>query len=339
MSYTWAKNSLPDPLRRRLRVARQIGGKAGTHPGFAVSTMPLLGELIAAAAPPKGPPVLVASLPRGGSSWIGRILGSSDDSLYLREPVTQTYLEHMDRRQSPFFEWDMCMDPRIYRRLAARAFRGIPRFEAGIVPFPEQWALGSRSSKRIVVKEVNPLAARWLWERYRPKIVLLVRHPVPVSRSFGSLGWTTRDQFTTRFLPENLARFGAMAPLPRSGSIWEQGGAFQAIVQNLVAESLAGIDHVVARYEDVCRNPIAEFERIFAFCELPFSPTVRAEIERSSRKQGDYVPGQFDTARNSSAMSDRWKTEVEPENIERVRASYLAYDPVFYTSEEDWQTR
>jgi hypothetical protein len=336
MSLTWAKNSLPTPLRRYLRTARQAGGKARQHPGFVLSTMPLIGELVAAARPARHPPVLVASLPRSGSSWIGRILGSSEDSLYLREPMTQGYLEHMEGRQSPFFEWRACMEPGLYRRLATRAFAGIPCLEAKIVPFPAQWGMATRTSKRVVVKETNPLTLDWFWQCFQPRIILLVRHPVPVTRSFKDLGWTTRDQFSTRFTPETLARFEAKAPIPRQADIWVQGGAFQAITQNLAIEQLRDIEHLVVRYEDVCRDPLAQFERIFAFCGLPFSTAIREEIMRSSGRRGDYRPGRYDTVRNSIEMAERWKTEIAAAEIERVRGSYLAYDPAFYRDDKDW---
>jgi hypothetical protein len=326
MSHAWVKGAIPGSLR-------QIVGEARTRPGFALSKMPLASELIAAVLPSKRPPVLVTSLPRAGSSWIGRILGDSENALYLREPMTQSYLERFG--PPPIFEWGMCKDPRAYDRYAALAFKGIPRFGGAIVANPGQWTISDRRGKQVVVKEVNPLVLQRLWERFRPKIVLLVRHPVPVARSFHALGWTS-DQFRTRFLPKTLAAFEQEHPLPKETNTWEQSGAFQAITQNFVADSLSGIDHVVVRYEDVCNDPVAEFGRIFEFCGLPFSAAVREEIEHSSQARVHYVPGTYDTARNSLEMKDRWKRDVDPEDIEQVRRGYVAYRPIFYREESDW---
>jgi hypothetical protein len=326
MPGAWVKDSIPDSLRR-------IVGEARTHPSLALSKTPWARELIAAALPSKHPPVLVTSLPRAGSSWIGGILGGSENALYLREPITQTYLGRFG--PPPIFEWRMCKDRRAYDRYAALAFKGIPRFSGAIVANPGQWAISGRKGKRIVLKEVNPLVLRRLWERFRPKIVLLVRHPVPVARSFHTLGWTS-DQFKTRFLPETLATFEQEHELPQETDTWEQSGAFQAITQNFVADSLSGIDHMAVRYEDICDGPVEAFGRIFEFCGLPFSAGVRKEIERSSRARGRYVPGTYDTARNSRDMKDRWKRDVDPEDIEQVRRGYFAHRPIFYREENDW---
>jgi hypothetical protein len=326
MSGAWVKDSIPVSLRL-------VIGEGHTRPGLALSKMPWAGELIAALLSSKYPPVLIASLPRSGSSWIGRILGNSENALYLREPMTQSYVERFG--PPPIFEWGMCKDRRAYDRYAALAFKGIPRFSGAIVANPGQWTISGRTEKRVVLKEVNPLVLRRLWERFRPRIVLLVRHPVPVARSFHALGWTS-DQFRTRFLPETLAAFEREHALPEPADTWEQSGAFQAIAQNLVADSLSGIDHMVVRYEDICDEPVAAFGRIFEFCGLPFSAGVQKGIERSSRARGRYVPGTYDTARNSRDMKDRWRRDVDPEDIEQVRRGYFAYRPIFYREESDW---
>ena len=326
MSHAWVKGSIAGSLRQIIREAR-------THPGITLSKIPWARELIAAVLPLKRPPILVASLPRTGSSWIGRILGASENALYLREPMTQSYLGRFG--PPPIFEWGMCRNRRAFDRYAALAFRGIPHFDGAIVADPHQWTISDRRDKQVVLKEVNPLILQRLWERFQPKIVFLVRHPVPVAQSFHSLGWTS-DQFRTRFLPETLAAFEQEHALPEETDTWEQSGAFQAITQNLVSNSLSGIDHLVVRYEDICDEPVVAFGKIFEFCGLPFSAGVREEIERSSQARARYMPGTYDTARNSLDMKDRWRRDIDPQHVEQVRRGYFAYRPIFYRDENDW---
>ncbi len=332
MSSTWVKSSIPDSVRQRLRPVRRFLGRS--RPGYVLSRMPVTGEMIAR-APAAPAPILVSSLPRAGSSWVGRILGGAENALYLREPLTQSYLRQVGPGHPPFFEWDMCHDRAAYDRFATLAFRGIPRFSGSIVPFPRQWAISRRGQKHLVVKEVNPLVLERLWARFQPRIVLLVRHPVSVARSFHALGWTS-DQFATRFMPETLAAFGRERPLPAADNYWEQAGAFQAIAQNVIVNSLEGIDYLVARYEDLCAHPLAEFARIFEFAGMGYSSAVRREVERSSQSDANYAPGAYDTVRNSSEMRHRWKQEVSPADVESVRRGYFACRPVFYRDDADW---
>lgn len=305
------------------------------HPSLAAMKMPFLGHLAAWLMPLRAPPVLVASLPRAGSSWVGRVLGSAPDALYLREPITQAYLNHVGRRNAPFFEWEMCRDPDAYARFADRAFRGLPAFDSSVIADPGQWSIASRRRRRLVIKDVNPLVLRWLWNRYRPQIVLLLRHPVPVTRSFLTLGWTG-DQFGRRFTAATLRREAERGALPREDDMWGQGGAFQAIVQRLTAASLDGVEVVTVRYEDLCSDPLGGFRALFRQLGLHFTDDTASMIEDSSQGGEGYAPGTYDTDRRSAEMAERWKAEVPRYDIERLKAAYMARDPLFYRDDADW---
>jgi hypothetical protein len=320
MSYARVKNIIARPMRRHFDPLRRLVSVAVARPGFALSRMPLMGELIAAVAPAQGPPILVVSLPRSGSSWVGRILGSSESALYLREPMTQSYIKVIGKETSPVFEPGKCKNLRSYDRFAARAFNGVPRFSGNkIVQHPSQWTIQDRKGKRVVIKEVNPLAIERWWEAFHPSIIFLVRHPVAVMRSHRALGWMDG---------------GGTASA--SESRWEQGGAFQAAVQNATMAFLRKVDHRVVRYEDLCADPIGEFARIFEYCGLRFSTSVQQEIERSSSSEVDYAPGRYDTVRDSRHMGRRWKVDVDPKHVESVRRGYLGQQPPFYTEAADW---
>jgi Sulfotransferase domain len=317
-------------MRQQLAVARAF-------PGYALSKLPLIGELIGATFPALAPPVLIVSLPRSGSSWIGGILGATESSLYLREPIIKAYRRWIGQPHHPScFEWGICGAPEAYDRFASLALKGIPRFEQSIVPHLEQWAILGRTQKRVVVKELNPLVLKRLWQRFRPKIVYLIRHPVPVARSYHTLGWT--GPYSAHFRPETLAALSSKAKhtLCEQASFWEQCGAYQAVVQNLAMEFLATIDHIVLRYEDVCSEPIKEFSRVFDFCKLPFSERIQEKIEYSSRGTTNYKPGTYDTVRNSRDIRERWKRDMESNDIQRVRSGYFACRPAFYREESDW---
>ena len=163
----------------------------------------ILSAFLAKRIKPKKPPVLILSMPRSGSSWVGEIMGLSPDSLYLREPITQTYLKTTHDGAPSFFEFDMAGLPEGYESSAKNVFSGLPLFDRRITIFPKQWALSKRSRKRIVVKEVNPFMLPWLTQNFRPRIIYLVRHPVATASSFKRIGWTG-EQFDFRLSLETL---------------------------------------------------------------------------------------------------------------------------------------
>ncbi|MEQ8398119.1 sulfotransferase [Thalassobaculum sp.] len=333
MSGALAKQMIPEAIRRPLGQLRRYSA----HPGLAWAQLRPLGEMMAALAPPKHPPILLVSMPRGGSSWAGRILGSSEQSLYLHEPVTQSYLRLLGGKGVSEFEYEVCRRPRDYLRAAGHALRGVPRFAESVVLFPEQWRSVDRHAKRVVVKEVNPLALDTLIAEFQPRVIYLLRHPAAVARSYHALGWAGTDQFRKRFSPGTLAELEPAFHLPHDGDVWEQSGALQALVQHRAMAALAAWpDHTTVRYEDLCLDPVGTFARLLSFCELPLTEALKEEIERTSRSAAGYKPGGSDTARDSRAMADRWKHELDPETIASVRRGYIANRPLFYDSADDW---
>ncbi|MCP4269411.1 MAG: sulfotransferase domain-containing protein [Candidatus Brocadiaceae bacterium] len=300
-----------------------------------VLSFPQIATFVNKLKPLKQPPVLLVSIPRGGSSWIGSILGSSDSSLYLREPITQSYLNLITSGPS-FFEFSVCKEKEAYCLFADNAFKGVPQFNKSIIEYPSQWDFLSRSSRRLVIKEVNPLAISFLIEKYNPKIIYILRHPVPVANSFHVLGWTG-EQFKSRFSRQSLMSLEQKFSINYNGDFWEQSGALQAIIQNIVMDVLRSSPNFLAiEYEQICTSPLESFTKLFEFCELNLGDEVKEIIKKTSSATADYSIGKYDTFRNSKEMINKWRGVVKREDVEKIRKGYFANKPHFYYNEEDW---
>ncbi|MGD9730302.1 MAG: sulfotransferase [Gammaproteobacteria bacterium] len=280
--------------------------------------------------------VLLISLPRGGSSWIGSVLGSASNAAYLREPITQSYM----RDHAPcasFFDPAACRDPIAYRSWSSNAFRGIPSFDQRIIIDPGQWRLLQRRRRHIVIKEVNPLCLEQLIADFSPRVIYLLRHPAAVAASFAALGWSG-DQFSARFTASHLSRLSRRFDIDTSAGPWKQLGALQAITQNLSNDALRGHDKaLVVRYEDICVEPMERFRTLFNFADLNWDRTIEERIGSSaSSLAGDYTPGRYDLERDSRSMATRWKQLVSEAQLQEVREGYFANHPLFYKDDADW---
>jgi hypothetical protein len=296
---------------------------------------PILADALHQFHAPKKPTILLISIPRGGSSWIGDILGSSKESLYLKEPLKKTYMPLIGTGPS-FFEFQVCKEKKVYEQSALDAFRGIPRFHKSIVSYPSQWSYFKRNKKRIIIKEVNPLALNWIIESYHPRIIYLLRHPVPVANSFFVQGWTG-EQFRNRFSESSLSYLKKRFSIPYNGDFWEQSGALQAIIQVLTMEILQSVkDYIAIHYEDVCGSPFETFKQIFDFCEIKFNADILQKIEHTTNSKASYNPGKYDIARNSNKMPGIWKSEQKKEEVDLVRKGYFMNQPIFYKEDDDW---
>lgn len=258
----------------------------------------LVSRLLAAAVRPQGPPVLIVSMPRSGSSWVGDMMGSAPEALYLREPITQgdprfytkgTVVAPDDPEISPSF-----------RRLADTAFLGWPDFPEKIVRDPGRWALADRARRRLVIKEVNPRALAWYLDRHRPRLVFLVRHPAAVASSFVKQGWM---EATPEYWPDN--------------------GKFQGIVLSEAWRVVSAYPAFeVVSYEQLCVDPLGHFARLFDFAGLTLDGAMRDQILYYSQ--------------DNERRIDSWRDEVPPESARALRESYRVYGVPWYQDDAAW---
>lgn len=316
---------IPKPVRKQLSKLPFI-----TSPVWWANFGPA-GRLLATHISPQSPPVVILSMPRSGSSWVGEILGISPKAMYLREPVTYTYLKQHPSYPS-IFEIKKNKMPKAYEMYAKRAFQGYPLFSEPVVKFPKQWSILNRRSKRIVIKEVNPFILPWLTTTIRPRIIYLIRHPAAVTYSYERLGWHGR-KFDSRLSRETLKK---KIPYYKkfTHSFWAEHGAFQAfILREILKCSQAYPDFRIVRYKDLCLNPMTVFKDLYRFAELEWNDTVEAHIRQ--RTQPNTINTEpFSTSRNSRHEMQKWKQEVPAKKIALAKEAWLSFDLPYY--QNDW---
>lgn len=290
-------------------------------------------RFIAMATAPTLQPVLIISRPRSGSTWVGGTLGRAANALYLREPVTQTHIRaHPEGAE---FELDISGPPNTYLKAARAIDAALPAFHPDIAIYPEQWRLRHRRLKRLVIKEVNPLALRWFIERWQPKVVFLIRHPAGVAASYAARRWWIgQSGFERRFRAERFLS-GEIEPARHAHSQWSELGAVQALILNLALEQLRGVaDHLIVKYEALCEDPLKGFAEIYDFAGLDWSGDVerhiRAETEVAEHDRSDV----YETTRNSRRMAQSWREDLTLSQIADVKDAYLHYRPPFYQATE-----
>ena len=283
------------------------------------------------------PPILVLSLPRSGSSWVGEILGNATNALYLREPVTQSNLA-LDESQYTVFYVDPVKPLPSYKRFADVAFSGLPIFRRGILRYPKQWSILERKHKRLVIKEVNPLACQWILQFYRPRMIFLVRHPAAVALSYSKLGWINinieKKLLTCPGLLKGPLRKYKRYVRSRS-DFWENHGIMQGATLRVVLETLrAYSDYRIITYEDLCANPLNVFNSLFSFASLSFDEKIIELI--IDRCQDRVTDNAYGTSRDSSTMINAWRGSFSHDKLNRLRDAYWAFELPWYESPDDW---
>ncbi len=178
---------------------------------------------------------------------MGSVLGSTPSIEYLREPVTQSWLEAGNR--SPLVD---------------------PATDSGYRNHSLEWLRAGE--RRRLVKEVNPLLVRFVMAELDMEVVLLHRHPCAVALSYHERGWTGLDL---------ESRFG----VEPSGDFWRDHGAYQALLLRPAAEAI-GASGIVS-YEELTHDPEKGFSLLAARLGLEWgessSAHLRSTLEHDDR--------------------------------------------------------
>ncbi|MCU0285316.1 MAG: sulfotransferase domain-containing protein [Acidobacteria bacterium] len=281
------------------------------------------------------PSILVISLPRSGSSWVGEILGSARNALYLREPITQSHFA--EGGKITLVDIDPNLHPVNYQHFGHLAFSGLPAFPGTVVIFPNQWGLTARKNKRLVIKEVNPLAFEWILPKYKPRIILLVRHPAAVALSWKRLGWipTKEDLLysTGRLLNGSLSRW--KENIMSAANFWELQGALQGAVLRKALDCVANHDDArIIIYEKLCASYRDTFHELFRFSQLQWDNHIEELI--AAKSSGDDSVNPYGTMRNSKKMPNAWKDKIPAAELDNLRKYFSAFNLPFYNNPEDW---
>lgn len=247
---------------------------------------------------PQRPSVLVLSLPRSGSSWVGLMLGSAPDALYLREPVTQSDPRFYQKGTVfPLVDLELAAS---YQRLADRAFLALPDFAEKVVISPQQWSLAGRRKRLLVIKEVNPLACGWYLSRYRPRVIFLVRHPAATAWSAHRQGW-----------------------LPLDRHEWAKNGLFQARALREARGALEGYaDCQTVSYESLAADPLGGFEQLFEFAGLKWNDATRERVREYSAE--------------SAWLIDSWRADAPDHCVAALGERFRSLGLPWYADEAEW---
>jgi hypothetical protein len=324
-------------------------------------------------------PLVIAGIPRSGTTWTLEAL-ECDDTLYsLSEPDSEGSRSsaiwakrHTGRlpvlapgeRNDPYhllWAWILAgatETPRL--RVAgqmlrlmsplakATGLRAIPTLEckrylrggfspamslAGVIAnHPPVCRNPILDDHRLLVKTVHaPLAMDWLATEFEIDVLVLLRHPGSVLAS-----WIALDM-NAQYVPfagtpsvQHVAETWGVQ-LPGSDHleriIWQIGMLITALEQAAAHHP----DWVIRTHEQMCRNPVEEFHRLYSDLGLHWNEKAKNFLVKSDR------PGTgFRTRRLTAELPDNWKQRLTPHQLAELQR-VLAWFPLTTWSAEDFE--
>lgn len=270
---------------------------------------------------------------RSGTTWVGRMLAASREAVYFHEPLNPTcsrallglpveaqYLYLTEENEDGY--------PEAFRRLARFPLgsRKLERSRGQRLRRVARLAHARLTHARALFKDPFALfSIPWFARRLEADVVVVVRAPLAIVGSTKRLDWgfDTRSLLAQPLLLRDRLEPDRAALEEPPTNIVDQAALLWQLLHAAVRDYARELPQVrVVRHEDLSRDPIREFQRLYEALELAFGPRARREVERttSDRNPSETEPERPDSIElDSRANLEAWKRRLTPDEVERVQ--------------------
>jgi len=247
--------------------------------------------------------VFVTGVPRGGTTFVGKVLSAPLSVDYIHEPFNPDCgMPGIDRRFLYLRPGSEAADH--YGPIVSRLFTYDFHLKTGFFPNDTAWRrrvkriVGSRGPFNLRLAKINPfhraavikdpigcMLSGYLSEVHGVKVVWMVRHPVAFVASVLRIGWqlgldsirSQPDLVADHFADEtDFLEAEYPTPLEGAAALWR--------ALNRVGLRLARRypDWTVLSHEMLSQEPVEQFQRLYDNLGLEWSERIRRRIERQT---------------------------------------------------------
>jgi hypothetical protein len=309
------------------------------------------------------PPVVIVGLPRSGTTWTMRVIGTSPGTVKIPEPDNEDKYPaaiHAKHRLGRY----PCLTPgqraASYRDLWAwilaggveswrsRQARRILAPEATTRIFDGKmdlttWAAatlshdpraGAPGPGRVIAKSIHAqLSLEWIAAAFDITPLVLLRHPANVLASWMEVQLKDGRNSTLESRPEVRARYSDRWDVPPPGPdpvekmSWRIGLLVAALEEALARHP----DWHMRTHEQLCTDSVATFRALFADLDLPWGDGTEAFLVEND------APGEgFTTRRVAAELSGSWQKRLDDDQVATLRR-VLARFPISTWTDADFE--
>jgi hypothetical protein len=289
---------------------------------------------------------------RSGTTWVGRMLCAGGGAGYFHEPFNPAappgavpirvdhWYEYVCEENEAIFlpvlaNWLRFRYPlgRMLMRCRSRAdLRNTVQAWRGFVASP---------GRRALVKEPHAVfSAEWFAKRLGSEVVITVRHPAAVVASLKRLEWgfgfanlltqplLMRDHLRPYEAEMEAALSNDTETVDRAALLWR-------IIYSVVAGYRSRFPAFrIVRHEDLSRDPIGEYERLYNALGLRFTDEAAEAVAASSASANPKettAADPYKTSLDSAANLDAWRSRLTHAEICRIREVTEQTARLYYT--------
>lgn len=302
-------------------------------------------------------PILVTGSHRSGSTWTGKMIALSSKSMYIQEPFNEHYYNPGICRA--YFDTMFCY---VTDENGDDYYSGLRRTAS----FQYNWRDGFKHAKKwrdyarigmdggqfmyhrlthhrpIFKDPFALLSTEWLVETFEMAPIVLIRHPAAFVSSVKRFNWESPNHI---FLEQDMLMRDLLEPLrdeiekfvAQDYTIVEKAAQFWKVLHYVInIYQQRHPEWYFARHEDLSRYPVAGFQKIYDYLNLPFTSRVQSRIAAFTNEKNPSSSNERTTAvkLNSRANIWSWKERLTPHEIERIREISGDVGAAFYADDE-----
>jgi len=287
--------------------------------------------------------LLVTGSHRSGSTFVGHVIAKSRKFTYMSEPF---HYEDGIRGVEHWFPYATVSKPNYYSRQVDEFFnlefeykyhrkgsilRRIYSIVTGTDPSLKSKyfkTIGKLYSNMLIKDPLSAFLSNYMQKYQNVSVLILVRHPLAFYTSLKRLGFRfdfksflTQEDLMEDFLKdeESLIKKNNLSYEEEVGLLWR---CIYKILTSFYEENRDNKKWLLKKHEDICLNPIVEFEDIFRFLGLKFDKSVKNYIRKCTKSNNPVeAPKNKEhyLFRDSSQLANYWKAKVEKEAVNVIR--------------------
>nr|WP_262902495.1 sulfotransferase domain-containing protein [Lutimonas saemankumensis] len=294
-------------------------------------------------------PILVTGAHRSGSTWTGKIICESKNVRYVHEPFNISIKKY----NAPLSHWFQHVSSGLDNPTQIELIQYINSFKTkglsnylktlsktrsldSFISFNKDYI--NRFHQRTLYKDPIALSsAEWFYFNLKSDVIITIRHPAAFFASLRAKDWhfdfnnflIQKDLMKKYLFPfqEQIEMFAINRP-----NLIHQGILIWNCLYQIVLKYREQYidDWYFVRHEDLSRDPVEEFRKIFDFLNLQFDEHVRNKIIETTTSKSTN-----DTHRNALDNIKIWKKRLGKSEIELIKTGT---DPLWreFYSEKDW---
>lgn len=257
-------------------------------------------------------PILVTGAVRSGTTFVGRILNLSGETLYMWEPFNMGVKSRSKNGAfDHFFEYlepdspktkDVKRYLREYSKVHAGDFKRVKtknperrNFEFSILLKKIAFNLNIGKIRPLFKDPIAVFSAEWIYQQYNDvKVVVMTRNPLTFVESFVKLAWNIdyRDmeqqhELMKTLTPDQIKEIAKFSATNDYEDVVDKAILFWKIAYTRFLSYKENYPqwHFV-KIEDIKNDPVKHFTKMYEYCELKITDKVRGQLKEQAEASG-----------------------------------------------------